>query len=693
MTRMTWTLALCLVLSVCVLAFATPAARAGEYDHAAAYRAHGHQGPWSDAVAHAIALHAGNTNDVRIRDGLLQAWKDGCRDPLVAYILIRWYRKSPNPQRAQEYWDALQKEAPVTYPGGLYRHGMCPHEMAIIALRKGHREQAEKDLSAALAAANAAKAPRGAAAVRLAQLYLLNARDPNAALALWTEHATELRSVRPALRDDPFEGLVHLSAASLPPQRIVDFLRSEPPGEQRDKWLEFYTQQSALAAESAREQTPARHRVLVEYHPALRGIRADLGHYQYFPLSEAPFPVVIRSRVRLGGPEGVSPWTPLAEIRTLARPDTPGLLGWILGAAGQLYPVSGTVDGESLRSPLNYIQPDTWHELEVVHDPRLSEARLDGVPVRRIHYRPRGIESVTPSLHVRGTTADFEDLCVYTTSDTPADNDAIRSALRAFQAAMQQCDPAAARPAVEQLASLWGPIPQAGAFLQRARAQLARVDAIATDAGLDLATADTISESGEVLGKWSLRDGALLAVCCHPGHEGHDHPMPAALRLPVVTGNFELSGIVEIPMGAPEQEPYVTVSWNTSAKHASENRLIFRPHTRRVLLCGSKDSKKARTPAGGEVAVVPFCLRVRNTSAALFVEDPERPLLVVTDAEPLAHFTWLRVYQVPQDKAARFRALRLRRLPPDRDLHAPAILPEMDAGDASDAGGTDRTAE
>lgn len=182
-----------LMIPVLAVALLCGPARADDREQGL-YERHGQKGSWAKEVAEALGTY--DWSKTESTDALVTAWRQGCRDPLVGYVVLTRYRKQMRAKEAEGVWQQLTEASGASYPGGLYRYGLCPFNMAVLLLAQGKDKEAEERLQQWNEQAQRAGAKRGAAMLRHAQVFVKLNRSMEKALAFWRKHAAELHSVQ-----------------------------------------------------------------------------------------------------------------------------------------------------------------------------------------------------------------------------------------------------------------------------------------------------------------------------------------------------------------------------------------------------------------------------------------------------------------------------------------------------------------
>lgn len=656
----------CLVVAG-VVAIACASARGDETERKR-YEQHGQKGAWAKEVAEVLGTYT--WSKPKSTDVLVTAWRRGCRDPLVGYVVLTRYRKEVRPKEANAVWQQLTAASAASYPGGLYRYGLCPFEMGILLLAEGKDAEAAKWLAQWHDEAKTAGADKGAAMVRHGQVFVMLNRSLDEAQAFWTKHAAELRSVQDELNHWTLVAMARTVAAERGPKAALAFLKSEPDSQMKATLVRHYQQQQSLVERSRREASKLPHKVLVGalgdvFPRGWHGVNWE----GFYSLPAAPSGSLIECEVMRGrwfrrgrGVDEMGIGVPTADR-------APSSMALTLGADGTVG-IRGELPGVAYPStPSRVVNLRKWRRLALDCRPSTLTVWLDGRCVGRALRNPLGSKSLVFRLRGRGVQALFRNVRVYVYSDTAVDNAAVKRALDTFRQGRYDGDLKAAQAGFDEYCRLLAQVPQAKASIEEHEGIMRDFKAMATEGGLSLCSEDFLGRATR-RGNWTLKDGVLTGRI--PAYTHMRHYSGCSLETEFDLPSFELTGIAACH--SFDKSGGIGVTWNAEPGGASEGGFMeINPVDKEIRLGGPEsESKRWFKVRNAPPTTFVFCLRARGDRAVLFCQDPTMPIARVTGVLRTSKSFLLRAGAIKRDARVEFSQLRLRVWPKEKRLDAPA---------------------
>jgi hypothetical protein len=225
----------------------------------------------------------------------------------------------------------------------------------------------------------------------------------------------------------------------------------------------------------------------------------------------------------------------------------------------------------------------------------------------------------------------------------------------------------AARTAHSELLATLAGHPELHPWQDQREWEMEKFEALMSSEGLSLIAQDVLDRSEAIhnrlsCGTWEIEDSRLVVFPQHAGSKG------ATLRIPLALPDFELTGTLEFIREASNCG--FVIEWNGGSWRANDpdltNQVHIRPQGGSVSFGtywdGSKDFPLRRGPMA-------FCLRVRANKAILFLDNGTT--LASNNVNPTGSYLFLRAGILEPDTEGYMGDLRLRYLPPEKDMDAP----------------------
>jgi len=647
----------------------------------------GRKGPWERDVRSALdMLYNGNPKCLGLLEG---AWKAGCRD---AVVLTAWIGGLLDAGKHREGLKVAAREAAKAEggrPGGCGLHGLLPCMVAKAQRMGGQRAEALATLEAAVKRASGAKASRGLSLLRGAQVRILASGSPEAAVKL----------LRDCLkRSDPVDlpaAAVREAAEAMTaggdPNDVLAFLELLKESPAAERLREAYERQVPLAAKHRARKDRRPTAVLVRWRRGLiaTGTMGRVTH-MYFPLEEMPAPCRIECEMKLDAhPEEWSGYTSAVgmDLRTpgIRQPGIrqPGMRrpGERLAEVavdrfgrGRIWSALSALPGNSSAFAGSASQ---WRKVAIDLRPDYVRFWIDGRAVRTWYGEwPSDLKQVSPSVRVSNGRALFRNVKDYVFTAADVDGGQVEAAMTNMHQAMLAADRRAAAEHHRKLQDLWAKVPEAKPFVDAARLAMDLHERLFSPEGLEVCTAGLLMDPAvRKVGTWQLDEGWLMGTSIKPRRK-------AVFDLPVLTGDIEITGLLDMVKGGPEGELLIlwdgqSVHWARSHPNAGTPHMKYLPPYAKIYVGGWWDREKGKKiPGEPPLGPMPFCLRIRGDKVALFAKDPAKPIIFFSGVRRNPAWFSLMSFLDGPDGKAKYGRIVIRHLPKDKDLRAPAELPK-----------------
>lgn len=627
-------------------------------DRMEVYVRYGHQGPWTDKVL--AGIRGTYANDAAAVPKLEEAWKQGCRDPMVAFLILRDCMAYGLLSDANMYWNDLIKGDKTSYPGGLYRYGLAPYCLTLLRLPYSQAKDLKADLEAWQAEAKQAGANRGASLLRAAEFIVLLQTSPSEALGFWKAHAPEIRQEQGQVSNYPLWSLIGPLQRLADPNAALELLNGEPPSSAREGLIAYF--QRRFQARAAAKTAPlAAHWVLVDWQEAYGPLFADIEYRELVLFDRMPMPCRLEVETRITRSVKVPTSRAKSISIRMACPLMNEEADWISAAMYSTQQMdAGYMDrSQSNNVTLRLVDPNEWHRFALIAQADQFQVEGDGLSSGPIYRHVNAPPEVEPYFYVSGCTAEFRNVRFYVGSEQEADNAKIETALREFRAACRSDDLPAAKKATGDLQEILAPIAQAKEALGKRLRELAAQESIHSDNGLDLCTDDWLRCGLVEDAGWSFEQGVFS------GGGGADDPL---VSIPLPVGDVEITG--EVELASAGKKTYAFVGWNSSGDRNIHPQFRVYPQSGKSCLLsptGASDGIAAIQPGP-----IPFCIRTRGKTAVVFVASPTIPIARVADMVPSGDRLVLGGVFIPDSARVRFSKIRIRTLAKDKRIDAPA---------------------
>ncbi|MCY2930762.1 MAG: hypothetical protein NTV86_14950 [Planctomycetota bacterium] len=624
------------------------------------YTRFGQSGVWDGKVLEALE-HSQNGRHEPAVKAFEEAWKLGCRDVLVLCgwaLELRWAGQA---RESLALAARLAGEAKDTTPGGLGTYGILPNQLARAHLLLGDRASARRVTAEAIEQAERANAWWAIESLHWPQLELLS-DDAAACLAFWEKNRQTIRRV-PGVMSEEEEWVLQAVAAQMGMAKARELAGRMPLSAVPERW------RKVLAAEP--EKAPARrHAVLVDYKPWYGPLSAEQGGY------DDEFAFAGKGLGRLD-----------AQVKIvshgLARPETRSLAALFIEWPGARSVVRmDRCGGVSVRDPAagmpsgydgpQIYDPKAWNRLSLAAGPEGLRVSVNDVAM---YAGPPSGDDRGPCqarIFWSDCTISMRELTWYMYSATAVDNQAMLALLRAHEQACRASDAVKVAALQKQLLEAAAPSPEAREYLTASlETRRKQLEAMLSKDGLSLCQRDLVKDKpDDGSGRGRRLEGSTL-VGWAPAGKSHG----AALDL-TLPDDLEIVGTVAF--GDVDRDPRATLGWWGQFGGAMPT-VWFYPRYRTVAIGFLDDSHCVRAEGVDFSTPLPFCLRTRGNKVALFLRDGAKPDLTVENIErsgPGVLLLW-KGTGTPQGQI-RFQDLRVRALPKDKPLDAPARLPRAD---------------
>ncbi|MCK4623758.1 MAG: hypothetical protein KAV00_00470 [Phycisphaerae bacterium] len=624
------------------------------------YRLYGHKGRWDAKVSEAIRLDYQNKPAF---PELKLAWKDGCRDALVALLYIKTLRRLEKRADAEKLIKVSLDDLKGDYPGGRYRYGFFPYEVVGYLISTGQRKRAEGFLKEAEEKANKACAWQGLPALRIKQAQMNLTASPAEAVAFWNRHASEIRT------NVNLHLLVTAMAEHLAsegdPGKALAFLKKEPDSPVVRRLKPFYVAQVRLAARSKGTQV-APYKILVKYVPYLGPI--DYPRWRTSARTQAfPSPGSVECEMRLARPIGQPAWSGGGNVSVRLRLD------------GEEISMQKHQDGDTFQvdvdtpanlrafRPISH-NPFAWTDVSIEELPHLTRVRFGGREYRTVYHSSPMSGTLTAIVSVKNCGGEFRNIRCYVRSSVKVDNDALERLFKDRYKAIKAGNLGNALRQHNILLKQLTRVPEAGSVCAEMRQDMHLFEAIMSKKGLTLCTPRMLRRAlANVVsfGNWELRNGWIT---CRTRWGGSS----ALLVIPMlVPDDIEVTGIIEVLR--PVRNTFVSFNWNC-ATHGCKTKALLFPHRREAKLGGwyrkYKETKKVDFSSP-----LPFCIRTRGDKAALFLRFGAKPDLQLSGLKRTGDNFIIRTGWMSEKTRVRISKLLIRHLPKDTPLDSPVHLP------------------
>ncbi len=649
-------------------------------DELALFEQFGRKGPWEQDVRKGLGkLRNGDPG----YSGLFEkAWKAGCRDPVVLAV---WIGGLVDAGKHREALKLAAREAPKarrTDAGGRVLHGLLPYAIAKAHRAAGRRAEALATLEAAAGKALDAKASSGLSLLRAAQVEFQALDSPKAAVKLLRDHADQLASwdLAPTVVRETAEAL----SGGGDPNAVLAFLELVKESPAAPRLREAYEPQVPLAAKSGARKDRKPTAILVHWRRGLLPARTTgrSTHTHYF-LVRTPPPCRIECEVRLDA---------LSEER-VALTSRAGMALWAPRGGGPVdrriaeicLARSGRAYLRSIAPPVSGIStafvgsPRQWHRMGIDLAGDRVRFRIDGRVVRTWYGKlPSGIERVEPVLVVADGRAHFRNVKRYVFTAADVDGGRVEAAMTGMHEAMLAGDRRAAARHHRTLQDLWAKVPEAKPYVEAPRRAMALYERLFSPGGLQLCTSELLNDPAVTKkGTWRLDDGWLVGTPTTPGRA-------AIFDLPLLTPDIEITGLLDMDKGGQAGELLIlwdgqSVRWARNYPRAGNPHMKYLPPYAKIYVGGWWDREKGKKlPGEPPLGPMPFCLRIRGDKVALFAGDPAKPIIFFSGVPRNPAWFSLTSFLDGPDGKAKYGRIVIRHLPKDKDLRAPAELPETD---------------
>lgn len=658
------------------------------------YDKHGHRGDWDFKVRHGLQLSRNLSNPASIED-FEAAWEMGCRDALMLHAWAAVLRGAERYDDALTLLDEKAPQAIASYPGGTYAQGKLPAERVKTLMATGRFDEAASALEQALAAAREAKAHDGAITLLQEQVVLIRHVAPEDLFAFMKKHSElGLEQLPPprllhyadditAGMSDPAEGLAFLKYI----RKQADEKGGYAQPDVLRRLERHYEQQRELAREW---KTDRPHRTLIRYDHE--------GSILYGPLDHRT-PETILSPLTLPGsfeatlaPLPLGAWTAqqpyfALTLRTKCSPDCGcyahedsyvNLLTY--GACRYMPTIRDHATGLNIMTTAYY------------DSARPQTIRIDVEPGRRRLYTAGKLRRewygnvepdtrfgpLRPAISASRRNGRMQDAKWFVFSKAQADNAAIQETLLAIDQAGREGDLPKIETLYKELFALWKDIPQADDAIAEHAQKLEFYRQAMSEDGLDLNNMDLLNHPQTLkddTARWIVAGEWLCGY--NPYFTTSDLCFPVPLP-----ENIEITGLLRINGFAKGTYGFFFVPNANESKTA----LMFygglqagwSPQIKQFMAFSGNfgDGPRVTRDDYQPGKTFAFCIRFKGDQVAMFVDDPDKPILTHKGPRGQGSRLALNVSCFPRNPVY-FGKLHVRTIAEDVKLDAPATLPDI----------------
>lgn len=658
-------------------------------DRLSEYDKHGHKGEWSFVVRRGLQIARDGGNPEAIKS-FQKAWDMGCRDPMVlghwAWILCQTNAKASLELLNEKMPDVLN-----TYPGGTWRYGQVPGYRAIALASLGRIDEAIAYFETAIEEAKTAKA-HAAVPILVRDLAPLKRQvAPENFYDFLREHP-EMN-----IADLPVEILLHyaedIAGGLQAPKQAVTFLKNlqkdaRPDIVEKIGPVERTFVRQAELAEAWTSERP--HRVLVRLDAGIIDLREGENQNDTVLLPPMSKTGSFEAQVVFKPPRTWNDSTCFVAVglREKCKPSCGGYHYWDSfvsdnrGNSIRFRPFERNLMRSVDHVGTNFYTARKPYTVRFDVEPGRRSIYMNGKP-RRIWYGDFTPDvrfgPLRPALKVTNAYGEIKNMKWYVFSAVDVDNEAVEKTLRDIQTACHEGNLEKVRELYNQLFALWKDVPEAADAIKEHRQRLTFYEQIFTPEGLDLCDLDLLRHPQ------TLFVGTDRCIVNDDWLAIQKRGCKCAFSYPIaLPQSVEISGLMQTTRPVNSGTDIIIMPNSMSSLPAwtvhFSPAFVYTPKGKKVKLTARVlENKEGETAVTEEVASpkpFAFCLRGSAKGSALFINNPDKPLLTLDQK-------WGKGNRlaINYDHAHSFALLlghaRVRAIDADTALDAPATLPKI----------------
>jgi hypothetical protein len=467
------------------------------------------------------------------------------------------------------------------------------------------------------------------------------------------------------------------------PNDVLAFLEPLKGSPAAKRLREAYERQVPLAAKHRARKDRRPTAVLVRWRRGLIPTRT-MGRvtHMYFRLAKMPVPCRIECEMKLDAHPEEWGGYPSAVAMTLEGPGVrrPGqrLAELAVDRFGRAH-IRSALSAMPGASTAFAGSASQWRKVAIDLGPDFVRFRIDGRAARTWYGEmPADLSEVSPFAQVSNGRALFRNVKDYVFTAADVDGGQVEAAMTRMHQAMLAGDPRAAAENHRKLQEIWAKVPEARAFVEAARLAMDLYERLFSPEGLQVCTAELLTDPAvRKVGTWQLDEGWLMGTPIQPSRS-------AIFDLPLLTGDIEITGLLDMVEGGPEGELLIlwdgqSVHWARSHPNAGNPHMKYLPPYAKIYVGGWWDREKGKKiPGEPPLGPMPFCLRIRGDKVALFAGDPAKPIIFFSGVRRNPAWFSLTSFLDGPDGKAKYGRIVIRHLPKNKDLRARADLPTAD---------------
>ncbi|MCE5277642.1 MAG: hypothetical protein ABFD92_01800 [Planctomycetaceae bacterium] len=620
-------------------------------DHHYFYTRYGHQGSWSGDVA---AVLAGGAKPGAPRIAVYQkAWKEGCRDPLVAAAWLEELWNCWMMDEAAKVIAALPAQFHDKYPGG-YGTFQLQKQILLCRMDSQPRQQVQTALSEQLKAASEADAWLGRAILLQLQSNMLLGGPPQQIREFWQTNIGDLLALPRQTEDALGAAVLCLAAGEGPFTAAKPFA---PLGDMFAGRINIPVDYDRLEPGSA----PPMYPMMAVADPLIHRCNAIEKPIDGFFLEFFGVPRRVEWEFR---PEMFpAPGEPDASALCIRASQGRNAILLRLLRSGAME-ILTTASGGRYNATIPLIRNrKEWLKVSIDLMPRRLQVNLNG---QRVWTCPAAdwpqqgqFQLVLQGSYCSGSA---RNLRFYRYIDRPVDNSALERLALAHEEAIRRGEVEQAEAALAKLDAMMRPFPAFDPVRQGYASDMELFRKIMGD-GLSITGERTLESTHRLLtGKWKA-DGIWIV----PQPDPRDKQHFALFKTPG-PDDIEITGVIDAQDAGAGSYLYLS----PQSTFADNNQaLAFHPDAGSVILLPGKNRRLAKVDFS---TPLPFCIRIKADQLAAFIRFGSKPDLILR--RQVRSGRHVQIYTAsPAGKPIRIGNLKIRALPKDTPIDAPVKMP------------------